>query len=66
MLYKGNNIYMADEGKFIYNRDDDTIIGIGICLGIKDDIDNYYEAQYTQDEYDKVFGISNEESNNEE
>jgi len=65
MLFKDYNIVMAEEGNLIYRRTDDEPIGIGICLGIHDSIDNYYEATYTQEEWDKLYG-NNEEENNED
>lgn len=45
------NIYKADEGKFIYRKSDDFLFGEGICLGEGDSIDNYYEREYTEEEY---------------
>ena len=45
------NIHKADEGKFIYRKSDDFLFGEGICLGEGDSIDNYYEREYTEEEY---------------
>ena len=46
------NIYKADKCKFIYRKSDDFLFGEGIYLGEGDSIDNYYEREYTKEEYE--------------
>lgn len=47
--------YNADEGKFIIRIKDDFIMGRSICLGSNDSIDNYYEREYTEEEYNQFY-----------
>lgn len=47
--------YRADEGKFIIRKVDDFIMGESICLGDADTIDNYEEAEYTEESYKEFY-----------
>lgn len=70
-----NNVYIADEDKFIVRKEDNFVMGKDICLHPSDNINNYEERKITDEEL-KVFkanaGISvietneNQEEENEE
>ena len=44
------NIYKADEGKLIVRKIDDFIMGDAIDLGSADNIDNYEERAFSEEE----------------
>lgn len=43
-------MYYADEGHLIVRKEDDFIMGDGICLGENDSIENYEERAFTEEE----------------
>jgi hypothetical protein len=49
MIQEGN-IYTAEEGKLIVRISDDFIMGPSIDLGSADNIDNYEERSFSQEE----------------
>lgn len=51
-MKNNGNLYIADEGNFIIRKSDGFIMGTEIDLGSADNIDNYDEKPYTQEEYD--------------
>ena len=72
MEQNGRN-FTADKGNFIIRKEDDFIMGEGICLGVNDSIENYYERKYDEEEYylfcikynipkEQIHGIDIEES----
>ena len=66
-MTQNGNIYTADEGKLIVRKADDFIMGPDIDLGSADDINNYEEREFTQEEIDAFFesvGITREQINN--
>lgn len=57
MIVKGN-IYVAEENMILVRKSDETSVGKAIQLVSSDSIDNYYEREYTQEEYDKLYKIN--------
>lgn len=49
MTHNGN-IYTADNGKLIVRKDDDFVMGESIDLGSDDNIKNYTERAFTEEE----------------
>ncbi len=43
MKTENNILYLCDEGKVFRRKSDGFIMGDGLCLGIKDTIENYEE-----------------------
>ena len=54
-MTQNGNIYIADEGKLIVRKSDDFIMGPDIDLGSADNINNYEERDFTQEEIDAFF-----------
>ena len=54
MIQISERDYNASEGYFIIRLVDDFIMGSGISLGSNDSIDNYYEREYTEEEYNNL------------
>ena len=66
-MTQNGNIYTADEGKLIVRKADDFIMGDSIDLGSADNIENYEEREFTQEEIDAFFesvGITREQIKN--
>ena len=57
MIVKGN-IYVAEENMILVRKSDETPVGKAIQLVSSDSIDNYYEREYTQEEYDELYKIN--------
>ena len=57
MIVKGN-IYVAEENMILVRKSDETPVGKAIQLVSSDSIDNYYERECTQEEYDKLYKIN--------
>ena len=49
---ENTNIYEADTSCFIVRKSDGFVMGESIDLGSADNIDNYEDKEYTQEEYD--------------
>ena len=45
-----SNVYEADYGNVIVRKADDFTMGVEVCLGEEDDIDNYTERKATDEE----------------
>ena len=52
---ENTNIYKADEGCFIVRKEDNFIMGEYIDLGSADNIDNYKDEPYTEEEYKEFY-----------
>ena len=50
--------YEADKGKVFIRKSDNLVMGYGLGIGIKDNIDNYYEDDCPT-EYKNVEGYDN-------
>ena len=50
-----SRLYEADEGKMFVRTADDKIIGDGICLGDNDNISNYEEREFTDEQREQFF-----------
>lgn len=59
MTNKGN-IYTADAGKLIVRKVDDFVMGDIIDLGTEDDIANYEERAFSEEEIAEFFKQFNE------
>lgn len=57
MIVKGN-IYVAEENMILVRKSDEIPVGKAIQLVSSDSIDNYYEREYTQEEYDELYKIN--------
>ena len=56
MKHKENSrMYKADDGKMLVKVSDGKVIGDGICLGDNDDISNYEEREFTEEERAQFF-----------
>ena len=55
---ENSSIYTAEDGKLIVRKADGFIMGPDIDLGSADDIENYEDKVYTEEEY-KEFCIKN-------
>lgn len=47
--------YEADDGKMLVRVSDGKVIGDGICLGDNDDIGNYEEREFTEEQRAQFF-----------
>lgn len=47
--------WVANEGCFIIRKADGFTMGEDICLGSSDNIENYEDKPYTQEEYDAFY-----------
>ena len=66
-MKNNGNLYTADEGNFIIRKSDGFVMGTEIDLGSADNIDNYEEKPYTQEEYKEFcekYGIETPNKNN--
>lgn len=52
---ENSRIYEADDGKMLARKSDGKIIGDGICLGDSDDISNYEEREFTEEQRAQFF-----------
>ena len=59
-----NNIYTADEGKWFIRKSDSFIMGESLDMGIYDNIENYDEVTYTEEEYNEFCENYNINSHN--
>lgn len=50
-----NNLYKAEKGKLIVRKEDNFIMGPAIDLGSNDDINNYEEREFTEEEIKEFF-----------
>ena len=56
MKHKENSrLYEADDGKMLVRKADDKVIGDGVCLGDNDDISNYEECEFTEEQRAQFF-----------
>ena len=56
MKHKENSrMYEADDGKMIVRKSDGKVIGDGICLGDNDDISNYEEREFDDEQRAQFF-----------
>lgn len=63
MKHRDNTrFYEADIGKMIVRKSDSVVMGDGICLGDSDDISNYEEREFTDEQRAAFFkGIGMED-----
>lgn len=47
--------YEADDGKMLVRVSDGKVVGDGICLGDNDDIGNYEEREFTEEQRAQFF-----------
>ena len=47
---ENSRLYEADDGKMLVRTSDGKVIGDGICLGDNDDIGNYEEREFTEEQ----------------
>ena len=52
---ENSRMYKADDGKMIVRVSDGKVIGDGICLGDSDDIGNYEEREFTEEQRAQFF-----------
>ena len=52
---ENSRTYEADDGKMLVRKSDDKVIGDGICLGDNDDIGNYEEREFTDEQRAQFF-----------
>jgi hypothetical protein len=56
MKHKENtSIHKADDGKLIVRKSDNFIMGDSIDLGSADNIDNYEEREFTEEEINSFY-----------
>ena len=56
MKHKENSrLYEADDGKMLVRKTDGKVIGDGVCLGDNDDISNYEEREFTEEQRAQFF-----------
>ena len=56
MKHKENSrTYKADDGKMLVRKSDSKVIGDGICLGDNDDIGNYEEREFGDEQRAQFF-----------
>lgn len=54
-MKQNGNIYTAEDGKLIVRKSDGFIMGDAIDLGSADNIENYEENEFSQEEIDAFF-----------
>lgn len=54
-MIQNNNVYTAEEGKLIVRIEDDFIMGPDIDLGTDDNIANYEERDFTEEEIKEFY-----------
>ena len=52
---ENSRMYEADDGKMLVRVSDSKVIGDGICLGDNDDISNYEEREFTDEQRAQFF-----------
>lgn len=52
---ENSRTYEADDGKMLVRKSDGKIIGDGICLGDSDDIGNYEEREFDDEQRAQFF-----------
>lgn len=52
---ENSRMYKADNGKMLVRVSDGKIIGDGICLGDNDNISNYKEREFTEEQRAQFF-----------
>ena len=52
---ENSRMYEADDGKMLVRVSDGKVIGDGICLGDNDDISNYEEHEFTDEQRAQFF-----------
>ena len=52
---ENSRMYEADDGKMLVRKSDSKVIGDGICLGESDDISNYEEREFTEEQRAQFF-----------
>lgn len=52
---ENSRMYKADNGKMLVRVSDGKVIGDGICLGDNDDIGNYEEREFTEEQRAQFF-----------
>lgn len=52
---ENSRMYEADDGKMLVRVSDGKVIGDGICLGDNDDISNYEEHEFTEEQRVQFF-----------
>lgn len=50
-----DSVYTAEKGKLIVRKEDNFIMGPDIDLGSNDDINNYEEREFTEEEIKEFF-----------
>lgn len=52
---ENSRMYEADDGKMLVRKSDSKVIGDGICLGDSDDIGNYEEREFNNEQRAQFF-----------
>lgn len=52
---ENTRLYEADDGKMLVRKFDGKVVGDGICLGDSDDISNYEEREFTEEQRAQFF-----------
>ena len=52
---ENSRMYEADDGKMLVRKSDGKVIGDGICLGDNDDIGNYEEREFNDEQRAQFF-----------
>ena len=52
---ENSRTYEADDGKMLVRKSDGKVIGDGICLGDNDDISNYEERKFDDEQRAQFF-----------
>ena len=52
---ENSRLYEADDGKMLIRKSNSFIMGDGICLGVDDDISNYEERVFTEEQRAQFF-----------
>lgn len=52
---ENSRLYEADDGKMLVRVSDGNVIGDGVCLGDDDDISNYEEHEFTDEQREQFF-----------
>lgn len=52
---ENSRTYEADDGKMLVRVSDGKVIGDWICIGDNDDIGNYEEREFTDEQWEQIF-----------
>ena len=52
---ENSRLYEADDGKMFVRKSDGKTMGDGVCLGDSDDISNYEEREFTEEQRAQFF-----------